>query len=240
MGNRNGPLRSKLVRGSDAIRKSNIIPECANNVHLDDILDLLEPTPVDIMSSLLRKLSPGQFQSRTAAWKKHPRYGPHDKIPTAKEFGNILRRDDFRCQKCGSQLDLQIHHINSICTDHRLENLQALCRICNIAEHSKSRKSPNPALIIWTEFTSFYKEYGHCPDTKELSKIVREKYPSRNKKNGGLTGYRHVYNHLFFLFSRKKTKSFYDKKACIDSVGEISEILKVSNEDVIVSLIFVN
>ena len=51
----------------------------------------------------------------------------------------VLERDDWRCQKCGSLENLQIHHKikRSQMGDDSLENLQTLCAHCHIEEHGQ-------------------------------------------------------------------------------------------------------
>jgi len=51
----------------------------------------------------------------------------------------VLERDDWRCQKCGSLEDLQIHHpINrSQLGDDALANLITLCAPCHASQHGQ-------------------------------------------------------------------------------------------------------
>jgi len=49
----------------------------------------------------------------------------------------VLKRDDWRCQGCGSRTDLQVHHIRSraqLGADAE-ENLITLCMTCHRAVH---------------------------------------------------------------------------------------------------------
>ena len=52
---------------------------------------------------------------------------------------SILRRDGWRCQSCGSQLGLEVHHITprSKLGDDVEENLITLCWECHYRIHSK-------------------------------------------------------------------------------------------------------
>lgn len=49
----------------------------------------------------------------------------------------ILRRDDYRCRKCGSADSLHVHHIvhRSERCDHSKSNLITLCNVCHGKEH---------------------------------------------------------------------------------------------------------
>ena len=51
----------------------------------------------------------------------------------------IWERDDFRCCKCGSRRHLQIDHVypKSRGGPTTAENLQTLCRSCNVRKHTK-------------------------------------------------------------------------------------------------------
>jgi len=49
----------------------------------------------------------------------------------------ILERDGWRCQRCGSLRDLQVHHIQSrsLLGDDAEENLITLCGFCHRQTH---------------------------------------------------------------------------------------------------------
>ena len=51
----------------------------------------------------------------------------------------VLKRDGWRCQKCGSLENLQVHHKikRSQQGDDSLENLLTLCAYCHMAEHGQ-------------------------------------------------------------------------------------------------------
>ena len=42
----------------------------------------------------------------------------------------VLERDNYRCIKCGSETELECHHVNGY-GDNSIENLQTLCVICH-------------------------------------------------------------------------------------------------------------
>jgi 5-methylcytosine-specific restriction endonuclease McrA len=52
----------------------------------------------------------------------------------------VLQRDGWRCQTCGSSTDLQVHHVNlrSRLGDDAEENLVTLCAKCHNEVHQKS------------------------------------------------------------------------------------------------------
>ena len=49
----------------------------------------------------------------------------------------ILRRDGWRCQLCGSMQNLEVHHLRfrSRCGDDSEENLITLCAECHVRVH---------------------------------------------------------------------------------------------------------
>jgi 5-methylcytosine-specific restriction endonuclease McrA len=51
----------------------------------------------------------------------------------------VLERDGWRCQKCGTLENLQVHHKikRSQQGNDGLENLLTLCAYCHIAEHGQ-------------------------------------------------------------------------------------------------------
>lgn len=51
----------------------------------------------------------------------------------------VLARDGWRCQGCGSARDLQVHHLRarSKLGDDALENLISLCAACHAEQHRK-------------------------------------------------------------------------------------------------------
>ncbi|MHB8616307.1 MAG: HNH endonuclease [Candidatus Acidiferrales bacterium] len=58
----------------------------------------------------------------------------------------VLKRDDWRCQNCGSSENLHVHHLQSRgrLGDDTLENLITLCVCCHRDVHLKFRRTtPN-------------------------------------------------------------------------------------------------
>ena len=55
----------------------------------------------------------------------------------------VLERDGWRCQHCGSPRDPQVHHIHrrGRLGDDEEENLITLCAICHRSVHQKSMGS---------------------------------------------------------------------------------------------------
>jgi len=51
----------------------------------------------------------------------------------------VLKRDGWRCQKCGALDNLQVHHQikRSQQGDDALANLVTLCAYCHMAEHAQ-------------------------------------------------------------------------------------------------------
>jgi 5-methylcytosine-specific restriction endonuclease McrA len=51
----------------------------------------------------------------------------------------ILERDNWRCQSCGSMQNLQVHHLRyrSRMGSHEEQNLITLCAICHRRRHTQ-------------------------------------------------------------------------------------------------------
>lgn len=56
-----------------------------------------------------------------------------------KARAKALFRDSYACTECGSDANLECHHVQPLCQggDHSLENLQTLCRACHKMKHKK-------------------------------------------------------------------------------------------------------
>ena len=54
--------------------------------------------------------------------------------------GQVLARDGWRCQSCGSARNLQVHHLRarSKLGDDALQNLISLCAHCHARQHRTS------------------------------------------------------------------------------------------------------
>ena len=59
----------------------------------------------------------------------------------------VMDRDGWRCQKCGSLKDLQVHHrkYRSRQGDDSLANLVTLCAYCHMEEHGQLSYSTSAA-----------------------------------------------------------------------------------------------
>ena len=55
----------------------------------------------------------------------------------------VLERDGWKCQKCGSGSNLEVHHqrSRSLLGNDEEENLITMCRSCHKAEHQRRQGS---------------------------------------------------------------------------------------------------
>jgi 5-methylcytosine-specific restriction endonuclease McrA len=62
----------------------------------------------------------------------------------------VLERDQWKCQKCGSLENLQLHHRikRSKQGNDALENLVTLCAYCHMAEHGQLYFEPQATTTI--------------------------------------------------------------------------------------------
>ena len=69
----------------------------------------------------------------------------------------VLKRDQFRCTKCGKAGRLEVDHITPLQREpgqdpYDLNGLQTLCRRCHIKKtSSENRRKPTPAEAAWAE-----------------------------------------------------------------------------------------
>jgi 5-methylcytosine-specific restriction endonuclease McrA len=66
----------------------------------------------------------------------------------------VKERDRFRCTKCGSNDDLEVHHKNyDRFKQEKLEDLITLCKKCHIKHHKleRSKKIPEKSNLIPTD-----------------------------------------------------------------------------------------
>jgi hypothetical protein len=75
------------------------------------------------------------------------RYGVARQWEKVKKL--IRERDGSKCVACGTMYPLDVHHINIIPTDQRLENLVCLCREHHVALHAGERSKPKMMLFPW-------------------------------------------------------------------------------------------
>lgn len=86
----------------------------------------------------------GKWQSENRRGKNHPRWNGGYKYYRGKNWESqrrkALKRDNHECQNCGSEKNLQVHHIvpfsqyglQNYRKANKLENLITLCKTCHI------------------------------------------------------------------------------------------------------------
>jgi len=80
-------------------------------------------------------VSPGQGPKYrgSSRGRKHGR-------ASKKQREAIFRRDDYECQRCGSEYNLRVDHIKPIAKGgtNTQDNMQTLCEPCNSAKGDKT------------------------------------------------------------------------------------------------------
>lgn len=122
------------------------------------------------MGELAKKLAKmdGKQRKKGHDWERHPeerralrklRTEARDKGATLASGGKgglppsmvlgVMRRDEFKCKKCGTQEDLTLHHNGGIVASKRLSraghttkpsNISTLCTKCHDQMHEKARE----------------------------------------------------------------------------------------------------
>jgi 5-methylcytosine-specific restriction endonuclease McrA len=68
----------------------------------------------------------------------------------------VLQRDDHQCLLCKAESRLQVHHLNEVNIDNRIENLATVCKSCHSSLHfSESKKMLSSQLKILVERKMF-------------------------------------------------------------------------------------
>lgn len=95
-------------------------------------------------SRACRNASTSKMLGGTGEWVAGGRYGPSRK--RGKDWRSAkqatLRRDDYRCQQCGSEDNLEVHHWEPyfLSFDNNEDNLVTLCRPCHQEKHQEYRR----------------------------------------------------------------------------------------------------
>jgi 5-methylcytosine-specific restriction endonuclease McrA len=91
-----------------------------------------------IFNYVLRKeqLSLQIHMKNTLPGPRHPRLRL-DQTSYRGLWQQVLKRDGWRCQRCGSSKDLQVHHIQprSLLGGHTEANLITICSVCHREAH---------------------------------------------------------------------------------------------------------
>ena len=77
------------------------------------------------------------WSTRRASWTKHPPRPTRCRRTMANCIGEVLARDGWRCQACGSMRNLQVHHrqFRSQAGADEEPNLITLCAACHVLVH---------------------------------------------------------------------------------------------------------
>lgn len=113
-----------------------------------------------------------------------------------------IERDGYRCQECGSQNKLEVHHLQyKNIYDVALDDLRVLCHLCHMLHHSK----PENTIKIDAEFyRKMAKEGKHKKkkqpqwvidmNKKKKERSYLDKYKNdliKRKQNGEKIGFDH-------------------------------------------------
>lgn len=96
------------------------------------------------LSSKNRIISDLKEENKQLYWINHKLQTNY--MPVSKKKRNkVFKRDGYQCLKCGTRKDLTIDHIipRSKGGNNELNNLQTLCRTCNIKKGIKENNYKN-------------------------------------------------------------------------------------------------
>ena len=90
----------------------------------------------------------GRWQSEHTQGPQNPNYTPssplRDNYNYQETHRQVLERDCFRCQDCGSQESLHVHHLGDT-HNHAPDNLLTLCASCHHKRHPVPHDGPGVA-----------------------------------------------------------------------------------------------
>jgi len=90
-----------------------------------------------------------------------------------------------QCEACGTEKELQVHHVNEDWTDNRPENLQTLCIFCHHfwhAMHIRLGLTPTQRMpkLVFPSATTLPPEWDACAPTAMQSALRSRKSSSRS------------------------------------------------------------
>jgi 5-methylcytosine-specific restriction endonuclease McrA len=86
-------------------------------------------------------------------------YGPEW---TAELREAIVRRDEFRCQLCGSNVELQVHHVDLDRSNSDPSNLLTLCARCHLGYHGRGERGAETSHAREVMVARLQREAGPC------------------------------------------------------------------------------
>ena len=72
---------------------------------------------------------------KTMKGKHKGKANPAWKGGMSRGWGNRIKKESSVCGKCGSNENLEVHHLDKNPQNNELSNLQILCRYCHKIEH---------------------------------------------------------------------------------------------------------
>lgn len=91
----------------------------------------------------------GDWQSKNLSGKNNPNWKPYNPFrSTPLKIRRHILKERKSCEHCGTQINLQVHHINKDRTNNTSRNLLLLCHLCHANEHKNMGNNHVAQLIL--------------------------------------------------------------------------------------------
>jgi hypothetical protein len=127
------------------------------------ILGVSEDEALQAIISAVTPLQPGVLRQN---WSRLSTFG--NTAPSTQDIWKKFEESDFRCSNCGSQLRITLDHKDGNSTNHRLENIQVLCFVCNRKKAKKGVQVENKTLRVVKAVMAHFKSHRSFPSRKQI------------------------------------------------------------------------
>ncbi len=89
-------------------------------------------------------------------------------VPNVASIRSVFRECDYRCEYCGSQLELRIRHVTDDLSDNSPSNLKVMCLRCCIRGERRDIDSSCQVGRLASAIVRLYDESGRFPENRRI------------------------------------------------------------------------
>lgn len=86
---------------------------------------------------------------------------------------DVLKRDNFKCTKCGVSIDLHVHHIDEDVKHNEMDNLLTLCQSCHKSHHHTGYRNTKYKHVTKEQIENAIKATSSLEEASKLIGITR-------------------------------------------------------------------